>query len=258
MFFNCDTVLLPPVAYVKRLLQASSYLAVVSLALLLSEVKGGIIGTRTDLLSQLGSNAVTENFESYLFPSDTAKRVGTELDATSVIDGQGPGLVQPGVRFQQTPAGEGLQWDRQFEYGLQSAALVSDNKLIVDFTTPVTHAGFDFFWFNAGFQLAEPATIQVFATDDVSLLYSTNIFEPYAPNSFFFGFTDSQGIGNIALFRVEDEALGVSPIIDNLTFGSIPEPSTLSLVLLGASVMLAVSRKRNLQTHQNTSTTSRP
>ena len=92
--------------------------------------------------------------------------------------------------------------------------MVTDNKLIVDFTAPVSHAGFDLFWFDVGFPLANPGTVQIYAADDVTLLYSTNIFEPFAPDFYFFGYSDSRGIGSIVLFRDEGEGLGVSPMID--------------------------------------------
>jgi hypothetical protein len=191
---------------------------------LLVQASGTLIESRSDLLTQLGAAAVTEDFEAYIFPDYSARRVGTQVDAASVIDGQGPGLVKPGVRFIQQPAGEGLQWDRQFEYGTTSAAMVSDDKLIVDFTVPVSHVGFDMFWFNVGYPLADPSTVQVYAANDVTLLYTTNIAEPFAPDSYFFGYADSgNGIGRIVLFRDEGEGfLGVSPMIDNLTFGAVP------------------------------------
>jgi hypothetical protein len=112
--------------------------------------------------------------------------------------------------------------------------MVTDGRLIVDFTVPVSHVGFDMFWFDVGFPLADPATVQVFAADDVTMIYSTNIFEPFAPDLYFFGFTDSRGIGRIVLFRDEGEdSLGVSPIIDNLTFGcALPDtnPPTINIV----------------------------
>lgn len=208
-----------------------------------SKVQGAVIESRSDLNSQLGPNAVTEGFESYLFPADTARRVGTVLDSSSVIEGQGPGLVVEGVRFVQSDRnGEGLQWDRQ----TQSAAMVTDGKLIVDFTIPTTHFGLDMFWFDVGFPLAHPATVQVYGADDVSLNYSVNIFEPFAPNSRFFGFADNGGIGRVVLFRDEGESEGVSPIIDNLTFGftPVPEPGTLTLALLGLGGCLILRWKK--------------
>jgi len=207
----------------------------------MSNTQGAVIESRTELLSQLGANAVTEDFESYVFPDYSSQRVGTNVDAGSVIDGQGPGLVKSGVRFIQQPPGEGLQWDRQFDYLTTSAAMVSDDKLIVDFTIPVSHAGLDLFWFNYGVHPSHPSTIQVFAADDVTLLFSTNIFEPLAPDSYFFGYTDSQKIGRIVLFRDEGGELGVSPMIDNLTFGLVQAATAplLSIALNGQQVMLS-------------------
>ncbi|MCD6050242.1 MAG: hypothetical protein K0Q55_1645, partial [Verrucomicrobia bacterium] len=66
-----------------------------------------------------------------------------------------------------------------------------------------------------------PSTVQVYAADDTTLLYSADIFEPFAPDFHFFGYSDSRGIGKIVLFRDESPFLSVSPIIDNLTFGYV-------------------------------------
>jgi len=205
-----------------------------------ARLHGAVISSREDLNSQLGAAAVTENFESYLFPAGTAERVGTVLDASSVLGGQGPGLVREGIRFiEGHPAGDGLQWDRQ----TGSGAMVTDGQLILDFTIPTTHVGFDMFWF---FALNYPATIQVFGADDLSLKHSVDIFDPAWPNSTFFGYADNAGIGRVVLFRDEGGELGVSPIIDNLTFGyaPVPEPGAISLGLLGLGGLLMLRWRR--------------
>jgi hypothetical protein len=207
-----------------------------------SNVYGVVLNSRDELLSELGTSAITEDFESYIFPANTAKRVGTVLDADSIIEGQGPGLVCEGVRFMEFKSNLGLQWDRQFQYGLQSAALVTDGELIVDFISPVTHFGFDMFWFDVYPSLEYPATVQVLGVDKLSLLYEIDIFEPFAPDFFFFGFADEGGIGRIVLFRDQITELGVSPIIDNLTFGIVPEPATFLLFVLGSFLL----RKRKV------------
>ena len=184
---------------------------------------GTVIESRSDLLAQLGSAAVTEDFEAYIFPDYSARRVGTQLDATSVLEGQGPGLIKPGVQFIQQPAGEGLQWDRQFDYGTTSAALVSDDELIVDFTVPVSHVGFDMFWFDVGFPLAHPSTVEVYAANDATLLYTTDIAEPFAPDSYFFGYADTgSGIGRIVLFRDEGGSAQENPVHLPACFSSTP------------------------------------
>ena len=210
---------------------------------LLTKAQSAVISSRNDLTVQLGAAAVTEDFEGYVFPVGNAQRVGTVLDASSVIEGQGPGLVREGARFIQDDInGEGLIWDRQ----THSGAMVTDGRLVVDFTVPTTHVGFDLFWF---FALAHPATIQVFGADDLSLTHSVQIFEPASPDSVFFGFSDNAGIGRLVLFRQEGgDTLGVSPIIDNVTFGfaPVPEPGTLTLALLGVGGCLILRWRRKL------------
>lgn len=201
-------------------------LAVIALALLtVHDLFAAVISSRFILAAQLGQAAVIEDFESYIFPDEAAIRVGVMVDEDSIIEGQGPGLVKPGVRFIAPDAEfatwRGLQWDRQFSYGLTSAAMVTDGLLVADFTVPVTHVGFDMFWFNIGTPLTTPSTVQIYATDDTTLLYSTNIFEPFAPDFHFFGYSDTRGIGKIVLFRDEAPFISVSPIIDNLIFGYV-------------------------------------
>ncbi|MCD6051803.1 MAG: hypothetical protein K0Q55_3212, partial [Verrucomicrobia bacterium] len=143
---------------------------------LVTDLSAAVISSRAVLAARLESAAVTEDFESFVFPDEAALRVGVILDASSIIAGQGPGLVKPGVRLSAPDAEmatwRGLQWDRQFSYGLQSAAMVTDGRLVADFTVPVTHVGFDMFWFNVGNPLATPSTVQVYAADDTTLLYS--------------------------------------------------------------------------------------
>jgi hypothetical protein len=201
-----------------------------------------VIETRATLLAQLGTAAVTEDFEGYQFPTNSAEKISTELDATTVIGAQGPALVKPGVRFIQSPPYEGLQWDRQFEYGLTSAALVSDTKLIVDFMVPVNHVGLDLFWYWAMNPPWHPSTIQVYAADDSTLLYSADVRDPDPANPYFFGFSDSRGIGKIVMFRQEGSSLGVSPMIDNLTFGFVP---SLSIALNGQQVAVSWLQETN-------------
>jgi hypothetical protein len=182
----------------------------------------GTIATRNELVGQLGAGAITENFETFVLPPDGTARVGTNLNSDSVVAGQGPGLVKPGLTFIQSPAREGLQWDRQFGYGLLSEALVSDKKMIIDFANPVTHVGFNMFWYHTEFAPANPTTVEVYGPDKASLLYTTNIFEPFAPDFYFFGYADGNGIGRIILFRQEGSSLGVTALIDDLTFGFAP------------------------------------
>ena len=229
---------------------AVSLVSIVAAALMIAApATATVIDTRAGLLAKLRTAAITEDFEGYQFPTNSAQKISFELDATTVIANQGPGLVKPGVRFIQSPPYEGLQWDRQFEYGLTSAALVSDNKLIVDFTAPVNCVGFDLFWYWAMNPPYHPSTIEVYAADDGTLLYSADVRDPDPTNPYFFGFTDSRGVGRIVMFRQEGSDLGVSPMIDNLTFGFVP---ALSITLTNQQVVLSWPQGTNVYKLQTT------
>src|SRR4051794_856052 len=111
-------------AYIRRALSSIAILTLTALS-----CAAGVVNTRSALLNVLGTGAVTEDFETFKFATNTAERVGATLDPTTALLGQGPGLIKDGLKFTESPyrVDLGLQWDRQFQYGLTSAAFVTDN-----------------------------------------------------------------------------------------------------------------------------------
>jgi len=199
---------------------------------------GILVPDRSTLSTILGASAVTEGFEAYSITAGSATDFGATLDATTVLNGQGPGLVVPGVSF--STAGPSLQLDASGYFGAPSNELLSNsNGLTIDFSSPQQAFGVDLRDF-AGY--LNTATVIVYAANNTTVLDTySNIGLGGTP--VFFGYENSSGIGSVFLTGTEPW----SPIIDNVEFGSVagaaPEPSTIMMLLGGAGVV-ALARKR--------------
>ncbi|MEX2167818.1 MAG: hypothetical protein WD851_00785 [Pirellulales bacterium] len=200
-----------------------------AIALLLgcTEVYAGVIGTRHDLNGLLGNRAVTEDFEGLNVPNGAIFFISDPLNSTSVKYGQGPGLVVPGVDISYPSPGNGfLMWIGAGYLGQPSQDLGPNGTagaLVLDFDPPTAAFGLDLLAF-AGFP--SPAGVEILAPDRSTVLFSTtvNVIDPAMP--VFFGFADPGGIGRVRLAGSEQ-----SPLIDDLTFGAVPEPSTFVLIV---------------------------
>jgi hypothetical protein len=207
---------------------------------------GTIISDRTQLNTILGGSGVTENFENYNVPDGDARLSGTAtLDSSTVVNGQGPGLVVNGVTF--VGGSSNLQWNGANYVGSPSKELVAGKPMNIDFSVPVNAFGLDLRAFT-GF--GDTATVTIFGTDDSTVLDTISPIGLAGTGvPVFFGYQDIAGIGKIELTQ---QSLFWSPIIDNLTFGqsaaaSTPEPSTvLGLGLLGLGALV----KRQLKPKQ--------
>ncbi|MSU69384.1 MAG: PEP-CTERM sorting domain-containing protein [Opitutaceae bacterium] len=199
---------------------------------------GGVVVNRPTLNGLLGGSAYTETFESgfITLPSGGALTFGINLlDSSSMINSQGPNIVGPGVRF----TGTNLQWDDLGYYSAPSREILfNGNTLTIDFTSATSAFGLDVRNFS-GFLATMDVTI--YATNDTTVLNTfTGITITHPP--IFFGYQDAGGIGRVTFKNLSN---GWSPIIDNLTFAAIPEPSI--PLLLGAglvTLMIAVRRRR--------------
>ena len=208
---------------------------------------GTIISDRTQLNTILGGSGVTENFENYNVPDGNGDGLQATLDSSTVVNGQGPGLVVNGVTF--VAGSSNLKWNGANYFGSPSKELVADGQQLmnIDFSVPVNAFGLDLRAFT-GF--GDTATVTIFGTDDSTVL---DIISPIGLAGtgvpVFFGYQDIAGIGKIELTQ---QSWFWSPIIDNLTFGqsaaaSTPEPSTvLGLGLLGLGALV----KRQLKPKQ--------
>ena len=189
----------------------------------------GPVGSRGALQGLIGGPGTVEDFEAYAVSAGGADALfcntGNTLHAGSICNGQGPGLVNANLVLS---APQSLQWDGAGYYGAPSKEFVAFQPLTVDFVSAVGAFGLDLRAF-VGFPA--DATMSVFAADDVTLLgivsgivLGTNGVPVFA------GWEDAAGIGRFALTQTNHSW---SPLVDNIEWGQVPEPTSLALVLLG-------------------------
>lgn len=192
--------------------------------------------TRSDLLNQLGSGAVTETFESYSISPGMAAMLDTAtLDSSTIVNGQGPGLVSPGVSFKTagelTNYGNVLQLNAPGYYGASSNELLSDTTGInIAFSAPVNAFGLDLRDFSG---YTSSTDIYVYDSSG-NLVYSTSNMG-LDGNPMFWGYGYYLGISKVVLLSPES---AWSPIIDNVTFGSSSVPEPTSIFLLGTGLVV--------------------
>lgn len=222
--------------------------------------QAGPVSSRADLQSLLGAAAMLEDFESFtaIPPLDGAALLtcdtGNTLTAASVCNGQGPGLVDPGISLSMSGPGTRFQWNDKDYVGapsrefLMSLDIYWDGdtplyELVVDFVTPVGAFGVDLRAFTG---YSDIARVDIYAADDVTLLESVDgIALGFDGVPVFFGWQDAGGIGRIAL---SPSVWDWSPIIDNLEFGNlrqqaVPVPPTALLVGLGLAILRLGQRR---------------
>jgi hypothetical protein len=179
------------------------------------------IATRDDLENLLGGQGTIEDFSAYNIADGGADGLGlNELNAGTIVNGQGPGLVQPDLDF--TFGSGGLQWDGKGYYGSPSKEILSGflagQPLTINFTSgAVTAFGVDLRAFT-GF--GATADMQVFALDGTTLIGEiSGIALPNSGVPVFAGWYDPDGIGAVQLTQGGQPW---SPIIANLEYGTVP------------------------------------
>jgi hypothetical protein len=179
------------------------------------------IASRDDLENILGGPGTIEDFSAYSIADGTADATGvSELNADTIVNGQGPGLVQPDLDF--TFASGLLQWDGAGYFGSPSKEILSGappgQPLTITFTSgTVTAFGVDLRAFS-GF--GATADMKVFALDGTTLIGElSGITLPDTGVPVFAGWYDPDGIGVVQLTQT---AQPWSPIITNLEYGTAP------------------------------------
>jgi hypothetical protein len=200
---------------------------------------GGIVADRSTINSILaGYGPLTENFEAIGLPPGVGQIGPSVLNSTTPFDGFGTGLVVPGVTF--TSLGGDLQWNSQGYYGQPSMDINGTGATLeIDFSTPTPAIGVDLLVF-AGF--GDNANVSVYGADDTTLLATVSgiaLSDPSSP--VFFGYQDAGGIGKV---QIQGVSRGWSPLIDNVTFAPVPEPSVLALAGVALGVFFMKSRSR--------------
>jgi len=197
-----------------------------------------ILPDRGTLDRLLRTEAVRENFER--FPVDPFGAIDLDvdsLDATTVTNGQGPGLLVPGITIEDE---SGLQWNGRGYFGQPSRTISGGSTLHIDFHDPVGAFGLDLLVFA---HLADIARVSVFAADDTTLIgtFQIPVFDPSF--EMFFGIADRGRIGRVSLTGT---TWPWSPVVDDLTFGTraVPEPGVAILFMVGGAMAWRRFRRR--------------
>lgn len=192
------------------------------------------IFTRGQLNSLLASST-TDDFETFAVGDSAASYMTlSALDHTTVLNGQGPGLVNPGSTY-LFPGGN-IQWNGNNYYNLQTKTIMSGSQyLYIDYSVQTQAFGIDL----RGF-LTYPysGTVYVFDMAAVQIAVIPFNIASGGTESVFVGWQNDPGIKRVEIYS---SAYTWSPIIDNHTYGVVPEPA--SLVALGIGLTAVLMRK---------------
>ena len=166
----------------------------------------------TDAVSGPG---VIENFEAFaIAPGDAVNLDCPVLNSTAVCNGQGPGLVVPGIDF--VFFGGVGSWDGTGYYGSTSKQILSNLRpLTIDFTTVITVFSVNIRAFTG---YSAIASMTVYGPDDTTVIGTQSdiaLSTRGVPRRV--GWQDSGGIGKVELTQANQ---AWSPIIDNLEFAN--------------------------------------
>ena len=210
--------------------------ALATAAFLSSAAWAGPVATRAVLDAMIEVGASKETFESYPVAAASFVTVGSSLSSTSTPNGQSAGLIAPGVTLSTSNGDVLWQGANYFNLPTKTIGATPGTDIIIDFTVFTNAVGVDLLNYG-GYRATYDVT--VFGLDDTTTLQSfTGINFPEAATPTFFGFEHAAGVGRLSVVAVA----GFGPVIDNLTFGTVPEPASLALVGLSLLVLRVTRR----------------
>ncbi len=201
------------------------------------------IATRTQLNQILSTGyEYTDAFQAYSIASGGAATLGvSSMNSTSILNGQGPGLLDPGVTYSTANQGDLLQWNGVNYVGsMRQEILSNDNSLVLTYTMGVDAMGVDLRDY-AGY--GQNFTADVYNGSNLVGQLSGTLAG--AGTTQFFGWENAGGITSV-VFTGSGSSDYWSPIIQEHSYGQAvlsPEPSTIAAFALGGLILLRRRRK---------------
>lgn len=194
-------------------------LAAICGSLLASAASAQQIPDRATLDQLLGPNQAFEDFESYSIGAGNAVDLSvSSLDDTTVAQGQGPGLVEPGATYLSVGSSP-LFWNGDQYHGLGSRTIESGNQSIrIQYTPPAQAVGFDATNFET-FGYPGKATFRDASDNVVGVMIFT--LNGVANERVFVGWQHEGGIARVDILTT---AFSWSPLIDDHGYGSMGPP----------------------------------
>jgi hypothetical protein len=211
-----------------------------------STLAQGIIANRAALNLLLGGNRADEGFELGPVPEGGGQGSNGLLSSTNNWGDAGLNLIIPGITVEADPNNYIIWWYGNNIGPGTTKTIQANGFLKLDFWSPTSAFGVDLKDYPST-RTVYLAGITVYGADDTTLVYQSNSFDITDPASgSFFGFESPSGIGSVIFSTAVPGPFynSRSPFIDNLSFSTVPEPSTISFAFLGLGALALRLRKK--------------
>jgi hypothetical protein len=211
-----------------------------AIALLVAPARGGVISSRSQLNSLLTSSQ-TEGFETFPAQFNSVYAFIGDVDASTVIFGQGPGLVRSDVRFRASP-NSNLQWNGPSAFSNPTRTILSNatgHGLAIDFLSPVDTFGLDMDTNQPTISIVQCQVLNLSRTAVIATITGVGV----SAAGGFVGYQDAGGIGGVIV--AQSPAAPDFLCFDNVTYGlALPEPASLSTAAMCATALLCRRQRR--------------
>ena len=220
------------------------------------------IDNRAELNALLGGNQTMEDFESFNLPPDAFVALGMTLDDTSLVQGQGPDLVEDGATYFATQFG--IQWlgSDRFDTGSQTIRLRGPDNGRITYSSPVSAMGLDLINNRdlTPYEGRDEATLFVYDTSGALVDSFTTRLGRDQGDTTFVGFQHLPGIGFVELMLRDEYYFVLNSVIDNHGYGDVPvEPGILADECSGIPDQTSSSQEtKRLRSIRTTASTHRP